>query len=73
MWIAWKEHAMGLGRFLGRNGDPSKEPDFIRTSRYDGRKSVDFDKFFADPVVKERMEQLREKVVEPRRKRASGS
>lgn len=64
---------MGLGRFLGRNGDTGKEPDFIRTSRYDGRKSVDFDRFFADPLVKERMEQLRKNVVEPRRKRASSS
>lgn len=65
---------MGVGRLFGTNGDSNREPDFIRTSRWNGRKSVDFDKFFADPVVKERMDQVRKRVVEPRRKkRASGS
>ena len=64
---------MGVSRFFGADGGPDREPDFIRTSGWNGRKSVDFNKFFADPVVKERMDQVRERIVEPRRNRASGS
>ena len=62
---------MSAGRLFRANGNSGKEPDFIRTSRYDGRKSVDFDKFFADPVVKERMEQLRNRYLKLRRGQAA--
>jgi hypothetical protein len=55
-----------IGKGKAKDASQGKEPKFIDTSRYDGRKTVNLDKLFKDPEAQVQMKQLYEKVIRKR-------
>lgn len=45
-------------RLFGKGRKRKKEPDYMKTGRYDGRRSVDREKFLNDERVKEHILRL---------------
>lgn len=50
-----------IGFFRKWRKESRKEPGYVRTAPYDGRKSVDLDEFVKDTRVKEQIKKLAEK------------
>lgn len=46
------------GFFGRRRRENRREPDYVRTSKFDGSKSVDLDKFIKNEKIKRQLEQL---------------
>lgn len=46
------------GFFGRRRRDTRKEPDYVRTSKFDGSKSVELDKFIKDKEIQKQIERL---------------
>lgn len=65
-----RKRGNGMGRFLGKDRRASrKEPDYIGTLGHDGRKYVDFDKFFNNATVQKQLEDL-PKAIKAQQRRA---
>jgi hypothetical protein len=47
---------MGVGRMFGRNGDPIREPAYIRTTPFDGGKYIDPKTFLEDEDIQKQLE-----------------
>ena len=49
---------MTASGFFARRRKSRKEPSYVRTAAYDGRKYVDLDEFMKDPEIRRQVKEL---------------